>query len=136
MIVFEICTFILIVLSHTHLGDSPRPYPTPKPYISPLRAEELTYAETVREMSEVLERPVQYKQIDFEAFEKGLIASGRRAFLAQHLKRDAIYHSNGIFAGKNDVVEKLTGRKPQTVREFVLKNKGMFSWSSTQGAPS
>ena len=55
---------------------------------------------TVREMSEVLERPVQYKQIDFEAFEKGLIASGRGAFLAQHLKHDAIDYSNGISPAK------------------------------------
>jgi hypothetical protein len=43
--------------------------------------------------------------------------------LAQHLKQVAIDHSNGIFVGKNDIVEKLTGRKPQTIKEFILKNK-------------
>ena len=99
-------------------------------------AEELTYAEMVAEMSAALELPIQYKQIGFDTFEKGLIASGRGAFLAQHLKQVAVDHSNGIFAGKNDIVEKLTGRKPQTIKEFILKNKGILSAPSSQNAPS
>ena len=84
----------------------------------------------VAEMSEVLARPIQYKQIDFDTFKRGLTASGRGAFLAQHQKHVAIDHSNGIFAGKNDVVERLTGQKPLTIKEFISKNKEMFSLAS------
>ena len=74
-------------------------------------------------MSEVLERAIQNRHIDFETFEKGLIASGRGTFLTQHLKHVAIDHSNGIFAGKNDVVERLTGQKPQTIKEFISEKQ-------------
>ena len=54
--------------------------------------------------------------------------------MAQHLKEVAIVHNNGIFAGKNDVVEKLTGRKPQTIKEFIFK--GMLSMPLGQNPPS
>jgi len=99
-------------------------------------AEELTFAEMVAEMSEAVNRPIRYHQIDFEIFEKGLIASGGEAFLAQHMRAASTDHRNGLFAGKNGVVEKITGRKPLTVREFILKNKEMFRAPALQSAPA
>jgi NAD(P)H dehydrogenase (quinone) len=99
-------------------------------------AEELTFAEMVEEMSEALNRSIRYHQIDFDSFEKGLIASGGEAFLAQHMRAVATDHGNGLFAGKNDVVEKITGREPLTVREFILKNKEMFRAPALQSAPA
>ena len=99
-------------------------------------AEELTFAEMAGEMSDVLNRPIRYQQIDFDSFEKGLLASGGDAFLAQHMRAVAADHRNGLFAGNNDQVEKIMGRKPLTVREFILKNKEMFRAPSSQGAPA
>ena len=99
-------------------------------------AEELTFAEMVDEMSKALDRPIRYHQIDFDSFEKGLLASGGEAFLAQHMRAVAADHRNGLFAGKNDVVEKITGRKPLTIREFILKNREMFTTPSLQNAPA
>lgn len=90
-------------------------------------SEELSYAEMVEVMSQVLNRQVRYEQIDFDAFERVLTAMNRGPFLAQHLREVAIDHRNGLFAGCNDNVEKLIGRKPLSVHEFLHKNKEAFA---------
>jgi NAD(P)H dehydrogenase (quinone) len=92
---------------------------------------EYTYQETARVLSRVLGKNVQYKKIDFEEFSKTLQASGKSAgrensFLFQHLKEVAIDHQNGIFEGTNDLVEKLGGRPPMTLEEFIEKHRVAF----------
>jgi NAD(P)H dehydrogenase (quinone) len=92
---------------------------------------EYTYQETARVLSRVLGKNVQYKQIDFDEFNKTLQASGKSAgrensFLFQHLKEVAIDHQNGIFEGTNDLVEKLGGRPPMTLEEFIEKHRVAF----------
>ena len=74
---------------------------------------------------------VEYKQVDFEEFSRALQASGKNAgrensFLFQHLREVAIDHQNGIFAGTNDLVEKLGGRPPMTLEAFIKKHRGSF----------
>jgi NAD(P)H dehydrogenase (quinone) len=92
---------------------------------------EYTYAETAHLLSRVLGKPVQYRQVDFEEFSKVLQASGKNAgrensFLFQHLKEVVIDHQNGIFAGTNDNVEKLGGRPPMTLEEFITQHRKVF----------
>jgi len=69
--------------------------------------------------------PISAGRLD--SFEKALLARGGNAFLAQHLREVAIDHGNGLFAGTNDIVERITGRRPMTVREFVNKNRSLFA---------
>jgi NAD(P)H dehydrogenase (quinone) len=92
---------------------------------------EYTYAETAQLLSRVLGKPVQYRQVDFEEFSKVLQASGKNAgrensFLFQHLKEVVIDHQNGVFAGTNDNVEKLGGRPPMTLEEFITHHRKAF----------
>lgn len=93
---------------------------------------EYTYEETARVLSRALGRPVQYKQVAFEefreAFEAGRKTTGRPVndFLFQHLREVAIDHQNGIFAGTNDLVEKLGGRPPMTLEAFIEKHRPAF----------
>jgi NAD(P)H dehydrogenase (quinone) len=92
---------------------------------------EFTYEETARVLSRALGKDVQYKQIDFEEFSRVLQASGKSAgrensFLFQHLREVAIDHQNGIFAGTNDLVEKLGGRPPMTLEAFIEKHHAAF----------
>src|SRR6266852_1977018 len=47
-------------------------------------------------------------------------------FLVQHLREVAIDHTNGIFAGTNEFVEKIGGQPPLTVEAFVAKHSGAF----------
>jgi uncharacterized protein YbjT (DUF2867 family) len=48
-------------------------------------------------------------------------------FLVQHLGEVAIDHTNGVFAGTNDLVEKIGGRAPLTVEAFVAKHRDAFA---------
>ena len=48
------------------------------------------------------------------------------AFGVQHVTAIAGMHALGQMAGTNDVVEKITGHKPQTVAEFVEKHRVAF----------
>lgn len=47
-------------------------------------------------------------------------------FLVQHLREVAIDHTNGIFEGTNDLVERIGGRPPLSVEEFVTKHRNAF----------
>jgi NAD(P)H dehydrogenase (quinone) len=92
---------------------------------------EYTYAETAQLLSRVLGKPVQYRQVDFDEFSKVLQDRGKNAgrensFLFQHLKEVVIDHQNGIFAGTNDNVEKLGGRPPMTLEEFITQHRKAF----------
>jgi NAD(P)H dehydrogenase (quinone) len=49
------------------------------------------------------------------------------SFAMQHLREVAIDHQNGIFAGTNDLVEKIGGRPPMTLEEFINKNRAAFA---------
>lgn len=49
------------------------------------------------------------------------------AFLVQHLRQVAIDHSNGVFAGTNDLVEAIGGRPPLTLEAFVAKHRDAFA---------
>jgi NAD(P)H dehydrogenase (quinone) len=97
---------------------------------------EYTYRETAQVLSRVLGKSVEYKQVDFEEFKESLqsaekaSAKGRgregNDFLFQHLREVAIDHQNGIFAGTNDLVEKLGGRPPMTLEEFIITHRKAF----------
>ena len=97
---------------------------------------EYTYRETAQVLSRVLGKSVEYKQVDFEEF-KITLQAGEKAsakgrgregndFLFQHLREVAIDHQNGIFAGTNDLVEKIGGRPPMTLEEFITKHREAF----------
>ena len=112
---------------------------------------EYTYAETAQVLGRVLGRSIEYKQIPFDAF-LAMLKSGRQApaegtssrnlygemggkppegtgdsFIVQHLKEVAVDHQNGIFAGTNDLVEKIGGRPPMTLEAFIEKNRAAFT---------
>lgn len=47
-------------------------------------------------------------------------------FLVQHLREVAIDHTNGVFAGTNDLVERIGGQPPLSVEAFVAKHRDAF----------
>jgi NAD(P)H dehydrogenase (quinone) len=93
---------------------------------------EYTYRETAEVLSRVLGKRVEYKQVEFEVFKQAFQAGAKasavgNSFLFQHLQEVAIDHQNGIFEGTNDLVEKLGGRPPMTLDEFINKNRAAFA---------
>jgi NAD(P)H dehydrogenase (quinone) len=110
---------------------------------------ELTHDEIAKIVSRVLGRTITYQSMPIEKWaELGAGASAGGAprndaasfyaeadlitgkpgseFLVQHLREVAIDHTNGVFAGTNDFVEKIGGRPPLTVEAFVTKHRGAF----------
>lgn len=114
---------------------------------------ELTYQEIARVLTRELGRDIEYKQISFDTMLQ-MMASGERkvrtehtaralygelerlpgprngeSYLLQHLREVAVDHQNGLFAGTNDIVERISGRCPMSLEEFVNKNRSLFAGS-------
>jgi len=49
--------------------------------------------------------------------------------LWQHFQEIAKDHQNGVFAGTNDTVEKITGQRPMSLPDFLQANRSVFSSS-------
>ncbi len=111
---------------------------------------ELTHHEIAKAVGRVLGREITYQSMPIEKWadvvagasagrpprnDAGSLYSeadritGRPGseFLVQHLREVAIDHTNGVFAGTNDVVEKIGGRPPLTVEAFVTKHRDAFA---------
>ncbi|QEH34635.1 hypothetical protein OJF2_31760 [Aquisphaera giovannonii] len=53
-------------------------------------------------------------------------AGRANTFLFQNLREVAIDHQDGIFAGTNDLVEKLGGSPPTSLEAFIQKHRAAF----------
>ncbi|HEY9676591.1 MAG TPA: NmrA family NAD(P)-binding protein [Drouetiella sp.] len=115
--------------------------------------ENLTMNEVAEELTEALGHSVSYQYVPFDAFYNGLrdrmsdkgehnqtnlygalenSPQGRVAFdfLGQHLREVSEDHDNGVFAGTNDVVQKIGGIPGTTVKAYALKHKDQFKSSA------
>jgi NAD(P)H dehydrogenase (quinone) len=88
-------------------------------------AVELNALEVAEIIGKTLGKEVRYEKITPEQFVRET-TGGENPFLAQHIGEVAIDHQNGLFSGMNDLVEKIGGRPPMTVAEFVEKNRAAF----------
>ncbi len=92
---------------------------------------EMNHYEIAAEMSKALGRPVTYKPISIEEFTERLRSRGVSEHRIQHLRSVAIDYRNGVFAGTNDIVRSVGGTEPQSVQEFVTRNKKYYDDGST-----
>jgi NAD(P)H dehydrogenase (quinone) len=90
-------------------------------------AVEMNHYQIAEAISEVLGRPVRYEPADIPTWIEGIKARGFTEFQAQHLANVAVDYQNGIFAGNNDFVERIGGKKPTTVQEFVTDHLAKFT---------
>lgn len=86
---------------------------------------ELTPPEIAEIVSKTLGKEVRYEQISSEQWVQEF-AQAKTPFLVQHFSGVAEMHRDGLMAGTNDVVEKIIGRKPMTVDEFIEKHRAAF----------
>jgi len=89
-------------------------------------AVEMNHDELASAVGEALGRRIRYEPESFDEFGARLNAIGMPAHFIQHIV--AVYrdYQIGDFAGTNDAVEALTGRKPMTVGEYVKANIKLF----------
>jgi len=98
--------------------------------VYPLYGEkEYSFAEIAAEIGKVIGKPVGYEQLDAWTPKK-LAASRPRSnhtdTLWQHFAEIAKDHQNGIFAGTNDLVERIAGKRPIGLPEFLEVNRDVF----------
>lgn len=86
---------------------------------------ELTPPEIAEIASKTLGKEVRYRQISPEEWVR-IVFGGEFPFGAQHLHGIVQAHEAGHMAGTNDIVEKLTGHEPESVAEFVERNRKAF----------
>jgi NAD(P)H dehydrogenase (quinone) len=90
-------------------------------------AVEMNHYQIADAISEALGRPVRYEPAEIPTWIEGIKAQGFPDFLAQHLSNVAVDYQNGIFAGNNDLVERIGGKKPTTVQEFITDHLATFT---------
>ncbi len=89
---------------------------------------EMDQAGIAKAVGEVLGRPVDYEPITIDAYRKHLEDTGvMPPFLIQHLCAVAQDYQDGIFAGTDEVIGRVTGKPPMTVQEFVTAHIDLFT---------
>ncbi len=99
---------------------------------------EYTFAEIAAEISKVMGKPLVYEQIDAWDLKK-LAAKAAPALedpenthlerthdtdtIWQHFQEIAKDHQNGVFAGTNDLVERIGGKRSISLPEFLQTNR-------------
>jgi NAD(P)H dehydrogenase (quinone) len=90
-------------------------------------AVEMNHYQIAEAISRALGRPVRYEPADIPTWIDDLKSLGFSDYLAQHLSNVAVDYRNGIFAGTNDIVERVGGKKPMTVEDFITANSAAFA---------
>jgi NAD(P)H dehydrogenase (quinone) len=89
---------------------------------------EMNHTEIAAAMSEVLGAKIEYAPTSIEVFKQKMEQLYKRPpFLVQHLVEVAQNYREGIFAGTNDVVEKITGTPALSISAFIEKNRKTFA---------
>jgi uncharacterized protein YbjT (DUF2867 family) len=87
---------------------------------------EMNQYEIAEVLSEVLGRKITYVPMEIEAFKPVLRERGFTPHFIQHISSVAQDCRDGLFAGTNDWVEKITGRPPTPIADYVVKNRALF----------
>src|ERR1700758_350254 len=81
---------------------------------------ELNHTEIAAAMSEVLGAKIEYAPTSIDEFRNKMENVYKfPPFLTQHLVEVAQNYRDGIFSGTNNVIEKITGKRPLSVQQFV-----------------
>ena len=86
---------------------------------------ELTPPQIAEIVARTLGKAVRYKQIAPEEWVR-TVFGGEFPFGAQHLHGITDAHEAGHMAGTNDIVATIIGREPESVAEFVERNRMAF----------
>jgi len=110
---------------------------------------EYTHAEVAQVLGRVLGKDIRYKQVTIEELqqisasrppapgqfnsrtgygqlEQGQPGERKESFFLQHIREVAADHQAGLFAGTNDLVEKIGGRAPMSLEAFIEKHRKAF----------
>jgi NAD(P)H dehydrogenase (quinone) len=83
----------------------------------------VTQAELAAILADLSGKPVAYVAVDVEGLKAGLVAAGLPPFYARLIADFDIDATQGYHAVVTDVVERLTGKAPQSLRSFLESNR-------------
>jgi len=87
---------------------------------------ELSGYDMAQALSEVLGRDIAFAAIEPEPFGEILKSFNQPPYQVKHIIAIGHMFRSGEFVGMNDNVEKLTGRKPESIKEFINRNIELF----------
>ena len=87
----------------------------------------MNHTEIAAAMSEVLGAKIEYAPTSIPEFKQKIEELQFPPFRVQHLVEVAQNYREGIFAGTNDVVEKITGTPALSVSAFLEKHRKVFA---------
>lgn len=87
--------------------------------------EEHTYQEWFAKLSEIVGRKIDYQTTTDEETHR-IFSNWYGDFTGQHITEVAKDYDNGVFEGTDQIIEKVTGRKPMGFEEFIRKNISAF----------
>ena len=88
--------------------------------------EEIDGFDVAATLSEVLQRKITFANMTPEAFGQILKDNEQPAYSTKHLVAIGYMFRTGAFRGMNDNVERLSGRKPLSARDFAVKNSNLY----------
>jgi NAD(P)H dehydrogenase (quinone) len=94
------------------------------PLVGPV---ELDYDGIAAKVAAVLGIPVRYEPVEIDTFANVLRAQGHGDYFIQHITSVAQDYRDGIFAGTNNLVEVITGRRALTVEQIADANRAAFA---------
>lgn len=89
--------------------------------------EELSQMEVAQILTEELGRQISYVPLDSATFGEVLKTNGFTPYFIQHIAGITEDFNNGVTEGMNDDVEKLTGRNPVSIRDYIRQNLELFN---------
>ena len=87
---------------------------------------ELDHQGIAEELSNVIDRKIVYSPATLDEYREHLQKYDLPEFVIQHFIEVAIDYQNGVFRGKDSMIEQITGKAPQTVEAFVRANRQLF----------
>jgi uncharacterized protein YbjT (DUF2867 family) len=91
--------------------------------------DEGTHHDHARSIGRALGRAVSYRPIADDAFVaviESVLPGPRWSFLIQHVTAIAADYREGLLAGADGIVERITGSPPMTVEEFIARHADAF----------
>jgi NAD(P)H dehydrogenase (quinone) len=88
--------------------------------------EEINGFDAAAILSEVLQRKITFANLTPEAFGEILHNNGQPDYSTKHLMAVGHMFRTGEFRGMNNNVERLSGRKPLSAKDFILKNIAIY----------
>ncbi|TLV02511.1 SDR family oxidoreductase [Dyadobacter luticola] len=82
-------------------------------------SEAYSFHDIARELSALAGRPISYKSIGQSEFVAQKVAAGLPEIVAKFIGQWAAAAEHGMLAGTSDIVERLLGRKPTSLRKYL-----------------